>query len=264
MDIDLQHRINAGRVALEHQIPFFRKQFGNVESSWKHDSSRVTFADFAISENIITELRTSFPSDDFCSEETLVPDELVQLHAKFAWVLDPIDGTNNYALGIPMCAISLALLCDGHPIYGFIYEYPRDLILHGSTLTGVFEGTQKITFTEPPLSNVESVLGMQFPLPNELIESYTTLLKTYRVRSIGSGTLNLTYLATGKFAGVYDHKCKVWDIAAAAALAEGNGRPLHFLGDSPFPLKSFSSRAPIVPYYAGCPEFCTLMKTLIS
>jgi myo-inositol-1(or 4)-monophosphatase len=90
------------------------------------DETRVTFADFAISENILTELRRSFPDDDFLSEEGNPADEVLPLRARFAWLLDPIDGTNNYALGMPACAISLALLRDGEPLYGFVYDLGRE------------------------------------------------------------------------------------------------------------------------------------------
>ena len=108
MHPDLKHRVNAARVAVLDQVEFFTRYFGEVNSEWKPDDTRVTFADFAISERIIAELRSSFPEDDFCSEESNPQDECITLSGKYAWILDPIDGTNNYALGIPMCAISLA------------------------------------------------------------------------------------------------------------------------------------------------------------
>lgn len=264
MDTDFKHRINAGRVALETQVEFFRSQFGKVDSQWKHDETRVTFADFAISEKIIMELKKSFPDDDYCSEESVIPDEQMVLSAKYTWVLDPIDGTNNYALGLPVCAISLGLLCRGEPVYGFVYEFARDTILHGGKGVGVWDGTQKVSVEDKPLTEKESLLGMQFPLPDELLDSYLSLLRVYRVRSIGSGTLTLAYAALGKFDGIYDHKCKVWDIAAAAALAEANGRALHFLKESPFPLKTFSTQLPAVPYYAGSTAFCKHMEALLG
>ena len=117
-----RHRINAARVAISDQVDFFISQFGDVASEWKADDSRVTFADFAISEKTIAALRASFPEDDYCSEESGNPGEVQELKARYAWVIDPIDGTDNYALAMPMCAISLALLRDGEPVYGFLYD----------------------------------------------------------------------------------------------------------------------------------------------
>lgn len=264
MNTDLKHRVNAGKVAVEEQVDFFRTQFGQVASEWKEDATRVTFADFAISEKIIAALQRSFPEDDFCSEESSHANTLQPLTAKFAWVLDPIDGTNNFALGLPMCAISLGLLEHGQPVYGFVYEYARDMLIHGGAGQGLFQNSKRISLSERPLSTRESLLAMQFPLPAELLESYMPLLRAYRARSIGSGTLSLTYTALGKFDGVYDHKCKVWDIAAAAALAQEAGRPLHFLEQSPFPLTHFSTQLSTNPYYAGSPAFCDYMKETLG
>ena len=100
----MRHRINAAREAVRDQIAFFGRQFGQVVSEWKEDDTRVTFADFAISEKLFAELRRDFPQDDYCSEEASPLDEVSELSARYAWVIDPIDGTNNYALGFPVCA----------------------------------------------------------------------------------------------------------------------------------------------------------------
>ena len=133
-DSGLRHRINAGRVAVRDQIAFFGRQFGQVASEWKEDDTRVTFADFAISEKLFAALRRDFAGDDFCSEESSPLDEELVLDADFGWMVDPVDGTNNYALGFPICAISLALLHRGTPVYGFydhstgfLYEVGQDM-----------------------------------------------------------------------------------------------------------------------------------------
>ena len=114
--------MNAARVAIRNQTGFFNQQRGRVVSEWKPDETRVPFADFAISEKVCEELRRSFPEDQFLSEESGLLDEVVPVESRYAWVLDPIDGTNNYALGMSACAISLALLKQGKPVYGLIYD----------------------------------------------------------------------------------------------------------------------------------------------
>ena len=60
LDLELRHRINAGRVAIKDQIVFFRRHFGQVSSDWKADATRVTFADIAISENLFASLKKIF------------------------------------------------------------------------------------------------------------------------------------------------------------------------------------------------------------
>ena len=121
-DPALQERILAAHVAVLGQVEYFRNNFGNAQSRWKGDGTRVTEVDEAISKLLFEALGKDFPQDDYCSEESADTPEPIALDAEFAWVLDPVDGTNNYALGIPECGISLGILRHGMPVYGFIYD----------------------------------------------------------------------------------------------------------------------------------------------
>ncbi|MGF1452466.1 MAG: inositol monophosphatase family protein [Opitutales bacterium] len=248
---ELRHRINAGRVALRAQIPFFKGQFGNVECDWKEDDTRVTFADFAISEKILGALRADFPLDDCLSEESDPDDEVHSLRGDFAWVLDPIDGTNNYYLGLPWCAISLALLHEGRPIYGLFYDFSRDHLVEGGPGHGLWDNARRID--SPKERN--GLCGLHFPLKAEELAALGPLLKTYRVRSFGSSALNLALAALGKLDGAYDGKVHVWDIAAGCALIEAAGGEVCFLRNDPFPLQLFHVRAPHLRLIAGSPAF---------
>lgn len=262
MDKHLRHRINAGRVALKNQIGFFRRQFGQVTSEWKHDETRVTFADFAISEKILADLRASFPHDDICSEEGNPEDEHQSLKATYAWVLDPIDGTNNYVVGLPACAISLALLRHGEPVYGFVYDFSRDSLVQGGPGYGLFDGCQKVVL-DGEEAHASHLIGMHFPLGEEG-EALAPLLREYRIRSLGSSTLSLTYVALGKFLGVVDYRVKVWDIAAAVALCRAVQIEVHFPEAPPFPLKTFHVQGPRTPVVAGSKAFCRQVLEFIG
>ena len=262
MDKALRHRVNAARVAVKNQLSFFARQFGQVPSEWKEDETRVTFADFAISERILAELRNIFPGDDFCSEESNPLDDSMPLEARYAWVLDPIDGTNNYALGIPFCGISLALLKRGEPVYGLIHDFARGRLIEGGPGHGLFDGGRRVPPLPPdrPFDPKTGVVGMHFPLPEERCAQLRPLLTAYRVRSLGSGALNFAYAALGLLDGCADYKVKVWDIAAAYALARAAGLEFHPLGRTVFPLKTFHQRAPSTPYIAGSAAFCAAMR----
>lgn len=256
MDKPHVHRINAGRVAVLEQVEFFRRQFGEVVSEWKHDDTRVTFADFAISEKIFAELRKSFPRDDYCSEESNPADEVMTLSAKYAWVLDPIDGTNNYALGLPSCAISLALLRDGVPAYGYIYDLSRDRLIEGGPGTPLRDGREKARASTRPMDPAASIVGVGFPLSPAQYEGLRPLLTSYRVRCVGSTALNLAYAATGMLDGAIDFRCKVWDMAGAHALLAAAGGTFLPLAGDPFPLRRFHpASAPRVPFAAGGAAF---------
>ncbi len=257
MDTAIRHRVNAARVAVQNQIDLFREQFGQVTSEWKEDHTRVTFVDFAISEHVFAELRRFFPRDDYCSEEANPADEIQTVGSKYTWVIDPIDGTNNYALGIPFCAISLALLKNGHPVYGFVYDFAGARLIEGGAGFGLQINKRKFSGTARPFRPREGVIGLHFPLPEDRYRALEPLLTTYRVRSFGSGTMNLAYTALGLLDGCIDFRIKVWDIAAATAFVAAAGRSIRFLEDRPFPLREFHVNLPFTPYFAGSDEFCT-------
>ncbi|MEM8867392.1 MAG: inositol monophosphatase [Verrucomicrobiota bacterium] len=256
LDAELRHRINAGRVAVKNQMAFFTRQFGEVASEWKADDTRVTFADFAISENVFAELRRDFPTDDYCSEEANPLDEVQSLSADFAWVIDPIDGTNNYALGFPVCAISLALLHEGEPFYGFIYDHGTRHIYEGGPDYGVFCDQKKLD-RDRYAADAQTMIGLHFPMTAAQLAPLSGLMEKYRVRCLGSGALTALYVATGYLTGVVDHKVKVWDIAAAHAICLGAGVGFHFLNEesAPFPLKEFHPQLNFCPYAAGTDGF---------
>ena len=254
-DLQLRHRINAGRVAVKAQTAFFGRQFGQVASEWKADDTRVTFADFAISENVFAALRRDFAEDDYCSEEANPLDEVLALGAGFAWVIDPIDGTNNYALGFPVCAISLALLHDGIPVYGFIYDYSTDALLEGGAGFGL-QRNQKTVNRDRMAADAQTMLGLHFPIDLELLDKLKPLLAKYRVRCLGSGALSAAYVATGYLTGVVDFRVKVWDIAAAYALCAGAGVAFKFIEASPFPLRASHPQMDFCPYLAGTEAVC--------
>lgn len=258
----IQHRINAGRAAILGQVDFFCRQFGRVPSEWKEDDTRVTFADFAISERIFAELRTQFPDDGFCSEESNPLDEAVPLSRGYGWILDPIDGTNNFAIGFPVCAISLALLKNGVPIYGFVWDFSRKKLIHGGPSHGVFDANEsrslKVIEHDQKLT-----VGLSFPISEDILPALTPALSRWRIRSTGSGTMQAAFVAIGFLDGVIDYRVKPWDIAASWALLKAAGAEVHFINGDLFPMDTFHPRMQGCPYYAGSPAFCAEVKALL-
>lgn len=263
LDQKIRHRINAGRSAIKNEIVFFGRHFSQVGSDWKLDQSRVTFADIAISENIIEHLQNDFSQDDFWSEETNDNESVLNLSGEFAWVLDPIDGTNNFALGFPLCAISLALLHKGIPIYGFVYDFSVGALCEGGAGFGL-KINEKL---HVPLENTmvrEYMIGIQFPMKKNLLDQIIPLLEKYKVRSIGSSTLIGTLVSKGYLWGALDTRCKVWDFAASYALNNATQRKTYFLEKNPFPLNEFHLDLPKFPYFCGEAGFCKEVKRLLD
>ena len=264
MDQYLRHRINVGRAAVREQVAFFRKQFAQVESEWKEDHSRVTFADFAISEKILTELKLRFPEDDTCSEESDPRAAPRPLNARYAWILDPVDGTNNFALGMPMCAISLGLLKNGVPVYGFLYDYGRDRLIEGGPGLGLMDGESKARpFVQRPLDE-QSIIGLAFPLQGPYAEGLHRLAGEFHVRCMGSGALTLAYVALGIIDGCVDFRSKAWDVAAALAFLGAAGGRVQYLDQTHFPLKTFDVHMKPAPFYAGTEAFCKVCDGIFN
>ncbi len=253
-------RAQAALEAVAGHISFFKKHHGHVESRWKQDNTRVTQADIGISRGIFEALQKDFPQDNYCSEETSPEAGEQPLNAEYAWVLDPVDGTNNYALGFPNCCISLALLRAGMPVCGFVYDFSRDELVCGGAGVGLFANGRPKKGKDAALIP-QSLMGIQFPLKPELVEKLKPFLSVYRLRSIGSSALNLTHTAAGLLDGAFG-RAYVWDFAAGLALIQGGGGNVYFDGNNPFPLKTFHTKLPAFVYYGGSPQFCEAVQTL--
>ena len=249
MSAEFAQRITVAREVVLAETALLQREFGRARSELKSDGTRVTAVDLAISAHIQQALAAQFPDDQFFSEE-LAPAAPVAVTSRFCWVLDPIDGTNNYTNGIPYVAISLALLEHGQPVYGVIYDLARRVFIHGGPGRGVWDGDRPARARlEPPHAN--SLVGFHSPVEKIYAEEGKRLIENFKIRGLGSSALHLAYLALGLLDGVVEHNNRVWDIAAAAALIPESGAELHYVGKSPFPLREFSVDSPRVQYVAG-------------
>ncbi|HWZ95786.1 MAG TPA: inositol monophosphatase [Opitutaceae bacterium] len=261
---ELVSRIEAAKRAVLSQTELFHREFGRAKSNWKSDGTRVTPVDIAISENIFRELGAQFPDDQFFSEELADAGAPIAVTARFAWVLDPIDGTNNYALGIPYCAIALALCENGTPVYGVIYDLARRSLIHGGPGFGVHDGERLIPRlkNEPP--HKESLVGLHSPTDKTLVPLADNVLSQFKIRGLGSAALHLAYVATGLFEGTVDFNVKIWDLAAAIPLCLEAGGEVHFLNGGQLPMRQFDLKMKPIMYFAGSPVVCTILARLLK
>lgn len=260
---ELLARIEAARRAVLAQTDLLHREFGRAESQWKSDGTRVTAVDIAISENIFRELGAQFSGDQFFSEELAETPAPIPVTARFAWMLDPIDGTNNYALGIPQCAIALALFENGAPVYGVVYDLARRILIHGGPGFGVHDGDRRAQVKTEPL-NKESLVGFHSPSDKSLVSQLQPILTNFKIRGLGSATLHLAYVAVGLIDGALDYNVKIWDLAAAIPLCLGAGGEVHFLNGEQLPLRQFDLKMPRIHYFAGSPQMCTRLRELMK
>ncbi|MSU24828.1 MAG: inositol monophosphatase [Opitutus sp.] len=258
---DLLARIAAAQHAVLAQTALLHREFGRAESKWKSDGTRVTAVDVAISENIFSELRAQFPTDQFFSEELAETEAPIPVTARFFWVLDPIDGTNNFALGIPHCAIALALCEAGEPVYGVVYDLSRRTLLHGGPGFGVVDGERAVKVSTAPMTR-ETLVGFHSPFDKSLMPMATGVLSQFKIRGLGSATLHLAYVAAGILDGCVDFNVKIWDLAAAIPLVRAAGGEVHFLNGEQLPMRQFDLKMKQIVYVAGSAAMCARLRHL--
>ena len=254
----LDDRIAFGKELLRAQAEMFVRHFGKVESQWKSDGSRVTEAESAISKSIESELSNRFHDDLFLSEELDQDSSPVSVSRRFAWLVDPIDGTNNFARGIPSCSISVALLEEGQPVYGFIYDHMSRSIFDGGPGRGVFaDGQERCISNSPP--SPQSIVGGQHCEIERNFNDDRALQSRFKIRNFGSSALQLAYVAVGLIDGVIAHKVNTWDIAAGIAMLEAGGGSVRYFVPNPFPLSLFDVSSEPFGYLAASPALCQAM-----
>jgi myo-inositol-1(or 4)-monophosphatase len=263
MNSDLQARIAAGKSAVMAQTELMHAEFGRAKSNWKYDGTRVTVVDVAISENIVRLLGMQFPGDQVFSEELAETDVPIPVSARFFWVLDPIDGTNNYATGIAHCAISLALFENGVPVYGLVYDMSRRLLIQGGPGLGLFDG-EKPAHVKTAEPNPQSMLGFHSPYDRTYAHHASALVENFKIRGLGSSTLHLAYVAVGILDATIDHNVKIWDIAAAVPLCLAGGGDVQFLNGEQFPMRQFDLKMQRIQYVAGNTAACAKIRGLIG
>ena len=263
MDSETEKRVLAGRKAVENQKTLVLEKLGRVESDWKHDASRVTAVDLAVAREVFAELSREFPDDDFFSEEMDPGKKALARRAEFCWVLDPIDGTNNFALGISCCAISLALLRDGRPVYGLLYDISRSRLIEGGPGIGLWDGGEPAAPSALSTGNNITV-GVHSPRNPTFASLMGEVASRFKIRAFGSSALHLGYVGIGLLDGAVDVNVKVWDIAAAHAICLAGGVEMRYLNGEVFPLREFDLHMPAIHYCAGSGPVCDELEKMVA
>lgn len=202
------------------------------EKGSSHDV--VTEIDKTSEELIRRRITENFPNHEILGEEDSYENK--QFHEQkiidlkkspFLWVVDPIDGTNNFIQKIPGFVVSIALICNGDLTIGVIYDPLRDEMYWAEKGQGACMNGRKIkvSITE---SLEESVVGTSFSSDNLIrkrtIESLNIIISKCRTaRILGSAALNLAYVASGRLTAFWHYQLNVWDIAAGIIIIRESG-----------------------------------------
>lgn len=207
--------------------------------SYKGQVDLVTAYDKKSEEIIFEELNRHFPEFSFMAEEVINRDN----SSDFCWVVDPLDGTTNFAHGLPIFCVSIALTFKGEVVAGVVFDPTRNEMFTAGQGLGAFLNGQRIKVSSTAELD-KSLLATGFPYdvrtsPNNNLEHFSRFaVRAQAVRRCGSAALDLCYVACGRFDGFWEMKLKPWDLAAGSLMVkEAGGVTTDFQGE-PFSLRS--------------------------
>jgi fructose-1,6-bisphosphatase/inositol monophosphatase family enzyme len=223
---------------------------GHARVDWKGPGDRVTDVDVAIQSRLVERIHACFPADAIVAEEGLAVDPGAR---EFVWAVDPLDGTNNFALGIPCFAVSIGILRGALPYAGVVHDPNTGFTSWAIRGRGAHVGRRPIGLAGRPLTAASNV-SARVPLDPGLAHAVTGWLGRHKLRAFGSVALHLAYAALGALDVVLDHKATLWDVAAGAAiLLEAGGVITDPLGPPLFPPDAAAYRGVPMPFLAGNP-----------
>ncbi len=200
-----------------------------IQASLKPDHTVVTEADLAADQLITNEIHKYFPEHEIISEESSFHFKNLQ---SIVWIIDPLDGTTNFSLGLPIWGVSIACLLNGYPEIGVAY-FPiiKELYSarHGH---GAFLNHERIATRAPDPTQPMSF----FACCSRSYRQFDINIP-YKPRIMGSGVYNFCLVARGAALLGLDAAPKIWDLAAAWLLVEEAGGVISAIeGPSPFPI----------------------------
>jgi myo-inositol-1(or 4)-monophosphatase len=189
-----------------------------------NESNLVTEIDKASEEMIIDFIKEKYPTHSILAEEG----GDVKRNSEYLWVVDPLDGTTNFAHGLPIFSVSIGVQKNSETIVGVVYDVIRDIVFTAEKGSGAFANSERIK-----VSNVNklehSLLVTGFPYniaenPEGAFERFTILTKKSRgMRRLGSAAIDFCYLASGVFDGFWEVHLHPWDICAGKLIVEEAG-----------------------------------------
>lgn len=194
----------------------------------------VTEADKKAEAAIIDVIRGDYPDHFILSEEA----GSLETNSTIKWIIDPIDGTVNFAHGIPLCCVSIGVEQDGEMILGAVYNPIMNELFFAQKGFGATLNDKKISVSSKPhLANACLVTGFPYKFENSNINPLATLQSFVQqglpVRRLGSAAIDLCWVACGRFDGFWEHHLNPWDSAAGYLIVqEAGGKVTDFKGNA--------------------------------
>ena len=199
----------------------------------KQSINLVTDADRQAEQRIVEVIHDAFPTHRILAEEGGLTE---QFPSRYKWVIDPLDGTTNFAHGFPAYCVSIVVECDGRGIVGVIYDPTRDELFtgrigHGAHLNGVPISVSTTDHLDRALLVTGFAYDIRETSDNNLNHFVRFALKVQGLRRTGTAALDLCYVAAGRFDGFWEVTLNPWDMAAGVViLREAGGTVTNFKG----------------------------------
>jgi len=208
--------LRAGKVLNRH--------FGKVTYEQKRRADLLTIADLESQKTILDAIRRHFPNDDYVAEEN----EVRLTGAEHLWIIDPLDGTTNYAHGYPVACTSIGVLKKGVPLLGGIYDPFRGELFLAQRDKGAFLNGKRLGVSKTAIIT-DSLLITGFAYDRAERADYylarfkTFMVKSHDIRRSGSAALDMAWIAAGRADGFWEYELNPWDVAAGRLLVEEAG-----------------------------------------
>lgn len=231
----LETAIVAARLAGQRAM----EELNFIKASVKNSNELVTQADAKCQKIIIDRIKENYPDHGFIAEEGEKGNIFKQPprgSEPIWWVIDPIDGTNNFAHGMLLFTVSIAAMYEGEPVVGVIFEPATDAMFTAVKQRESQLNGRKITAGNEKLSEFSSVgLDSHFDLP--LSEWVAQMMHKTRFRNLGTTALQIAYVAKGGLVATIVCRPKLWDITAGTVIAQTAGALVtDFKGEKIFPV----------------------------
>jgi myo-inositol-1(or 4)-monophosphatase len=219
----------AGQILLEK---FGRK----INVSLKGDINLVTEADLASEKHIIEKIKSYHPKHAILAEEA-GDAVLLEGDNKWKWIIDPLDGTTNFAHGYPCFCVTIALEHDGEIVIGVTFDPTRNEMFAAEKGKGATLNNKPIRVSETKTLS-DSLVVTGFPYNFKEKENFARhltdfLLFSRGVRRDGSAAIDMAYIACGRFDGFWEEGLNPWDVAAGTLLITEAGGRVTYYDDSP-------------------------------
>lgn len=203
----------------------------------KSRAELLTDMDLASERLLVERIAARFPDHHIITEEGGGREQA----SPWTWVIDPLDGTNNYAHGVPFFAVSIAVLHENEPVYGVVHDVMHDECFTAERGGAALSNGQPIRVSEiAELEQAQLVTGFPYDRwetgKTNVPETAALVMRCQDLRRMGSAALDLCYVAAGRHEGHWEVELKPWDSAAGALIVQAAGGRVTLVTGEPFTL----------------------------